>query len=85
MYEGVAGVVQRTLADHAEALAWRTAENDVDVPIADAGILAYEGGANVGHAPADCGAVREIEFVGGAVDGIVFDGGGYVEPGLFEA
>ena len=40
---------------------------------------------DIGYASADGGAVGEVKLVRGAVDGVVFDGGGNIEPGLLEA
>src|ERR1035441_684959 len=83
--ERVPGVVERAFADHAEALARRTAEKNVHRTIADARMVADELAVDLGYAAADGRAVREIKLVGRAVDRVVFDGCSHVESGLLEA
>jgi hypothetical protein len=85
MDEGVARVVQRALAYHAETLAWRAAEEDVDGPASYARVVANVFAVYVGDASADGRAIGKIKLVCGAVNGIVFHRRGDVESGLLEA
>src|ERR1035438_8832032 len=94
--ERVSGVVERAFADHAEALARRTAEKNVHRTVADArmvadilavdlGDAAADGRAvavDLGDAAADGRAVGEIKLVRRAVDRVVFDCRRHVERSI---
>src|SRR5690348_13073438 len=83
--EGVARIVEGTLADHAKALAGRTSKQNVHFLIADARIVAYELPIDIGDTATDGGAGGEVEFVSSAVDGVILNGGSNVEARLLEA
>ena len=83
--ERVARVVERGFADHAEALARRTAEQHVYRAVADAGMVADVLAVDVGDAATDGRAFGEVKLMRSAVDGVVFDGCRHVESGLLEA
>jgi hypothetical protein len=84
MDEDISGIIERTLAYHAEALAWRPSKHDID------GVLSYPRmftnvcAANIGHTSANRCAVGEVKLMGCTVDRIVFDGCGNVKARLLE-
>ena len=80
--ERVSGVVERAFADHAEALARRTAEKNVHRTVADARMVADILAVDLGDAAADGRAVGEIKLVRRAVDRVVFDGCRHVERSI---
>jgi hypothetical protein len=82
--ETISRVVYGALPDQAEALTGRTPENHIDVGILDCRMFTDVSTVDVCDAATNRSAVREIEFVSGAVDGIVLDRSQHVETCLLE-
>jgi hypothetical protein len=83
VHEVVARVIERALPDEAEALARSAAAHHVNIHLQGRpgpDVCAID----VRNASANDGRIREVEFVGGRVDGVVFDGRPDIEPGPFE-
>jgi hypothetical protein len=84
VHERISWVVESAFADHAESLTGRAAEYNVHGTIADTGTVADILAVYVGYASADRGAAGKVKLVSRAMNGVVFDGGGHIETGLFE-
>ena len=80
----VARVVKSPLPNQREALTRRTANNHVDVTVANTGAPAQFFASDVDDALADGGAVGKVEFVSCGVNRVDLDGGHDVETGLLE-
>jgi len=78
-------VVQGALPDQRETLTRRSAEHDVDVPLADSRLLAKFFPCHVDDALTHGRRVGEVELVGGAMNRVNFNGGDNVKTGRFKA
>ena len=85
MHKVVAWIVESALADHAEPLTWSAAENHINVGFTDFGMRADVVAADIGNTPADRRAIREVVFMRGGVDRVVFDRRCDMESRLFES
>jgi hypothetical protein len=83
--QSIARIIQRSLAYEGKALAWRTAEYDVDLSFFQTSPRPNFGARNLGRIRANRSATGEIEFMDGAMHRIYFDRGDDIETGLFES
>ena len=69
-YQLIARVVYGTLAYKRKALAWRTTDNNIDVPCPYSRHLPYISACYVFDVRANCFSVREVVFMDGRMYGI---------------
>jgi hypothetical protein len=80
----ISRIVQLPLSDHAEALAWRAAEHDIDGPSADSCSFAYFASGESDHRPRNDSGLWEVERMYGGVDRVDFDRCNNIEASLLE-
>ena len=85
MDQAVPWIVESALPDHAEALARRTAKNNIDVTFADEGMRTDIAAINIGCVSTDGGTPRKIEFVSCGVYWIVLNGREHRKTSLLES
>src|SRR5690606_26331942 len=83
--QGIARVVERSLADQREPLARRPAKNDIDHAAPDSGGCANFGTAKLSDRSRNYRALGKIELVDRCMDGIDLNSRDYIETSLFEA
>src|SRR2546427_13295730 len=83
--ERVARVVQNAMPDQRKPLARRASDHGVDRSAPDASSLPYVLARQLGHVLTDDRRIREIQLVGGGMNGVVFDCRRDIEARLLEA
>lgn len=85
-HEPISRIVERSMADHREALARRPAEDDIyALTLLQLRRCSHLIGGKSDHAPRNDGAAREIELVHRTMNGIDFDGCTDIEAGLLKS
>jgi len=83
-HEPITGVIESAVPDEREALTWRSTEHYVDSPTSDSSSASDFGPGHVGDGLRDHRAMREVELVYCAMNGIDFHSRYDIEPCLLE-
>jgi hypothetical protein len=81
----ISGIFEHPMTDERKALAWRSSENDIHRPPADACRFADGIAGQADDRLRDYGSFGKVEVMNCGMNRVDFDSGDDVESGLFEA